>query len=244
MPLSKIFFAIFFLITPLLFAQNEKTESEKEKVNSLEKGSWSFQFQIAQYFQLSSFNGQTISFKYHLTESSAVRAGITLNGSYADNDNNQVDVSYDLALKNVSEKDEIGITISADYLFYLNPKNPINFFFGGGLLFGFSKSNSEDKNNDFRSDTLYQVRKNITDQTSNSYGLNLLAGVEWFVNSFISIHAEYYTQIYYSKNSRESKSVRTNLTDTTKDLIMTTENSNERFRIYPNGIKFGLSVYF
>ena len=244
MPLKKVFFLLLFLIAPLLIAQSEKSGNEKEKVNSLEKGSWSLQFQITDNFQLSSFKGQTISAKYNFTESNAARVGITLNSNSTNNDDKQVDETYNTVSKGITDRDDLGITINADYLFYINPEKSINFFFGGGLLFGFSKSNSENSNDDFIRDTLYSVRKTISDQTSNRYGLNLLAGVEWFVNSFISIHAEYDTQFYYSKNNGESKSVSTYLNDSTRDLIRTAENSNERFSIDSYSVKFGLSVYF
>ena len=243
MPLKKVFFLLLFLIAPLLIAQSENSVNEKEKVNSLESGSWSLQFQITDNFQLKSFSGQTISVKYHFTESSAIRTGLTLNTRSAD-----YETSYpDLVEENNSDKsenDRSEISLNTDYLFYLAPENNLNFFFGGGLEFNFSKTKSSDSRREIYSDTTYSIRTESRDNKSHGYGVRLLVGVEWFVNSYISFHAEYSTKITYELIDYK-RIAETNYIDPSREGIVRKENSEgDTINIYPYSVQFGLSVYF
>ena len=244
MPLSKTFFIVFFLVTSLLFAQNEKSENEKEKVNSLEKGSWSLQFQIANNFQLKSFSGQTISAKYHLTESSAIRAGISIfNRSYDEEDQENDEANNFFSVIRTGRED-FDITIMTEYIFYINPKNLINFFAGGGLIYGYNSNDMTGERINYRLDTLSSTEKTKRFTNSHKYGVTLSTGIEWFVNSYISLHAEYNTQLYLSETKGNEERTRKNFSAPILISKVYTDSDRNDFIINSYSVKFGLSVYF
>ena len=82
-----------FFNAPAFAADN--TDSEKQ--NSLVAGSWSLQFRITDNFQLSSFQGATISAKRHFSEGRAIRFGMSLNGSVTDKEYRRTDQTSDSA---------------------------------------------------------------------------------------------------------------------------------------------------
>ena len=82
------YLSIFFLLIFIISFDFAQTKEEAVKTNSLEKGSWSLQFQISENFTLQSFQGSMISTKYHFTEKSALRTGLSISGRSSDIEDN------------------------------------------------------------------------------------------------------------------------------------------------------------
>jgi hypothetical protein len=70
-----IIIVLLFSLTSLNAQQIDST-SEGTRKNSLQKHSWSLQFEVGYSLQLQSFQNLTLSMKYHVTDRSAIRLGV------------------------------------------------------------------------------------------------------------------------------------------------------------------------
>jgi hypothetical protein len=70
------------LLTLVFFSQmNSPGVAQNQEANhSLERSTWSLQFQISNNFTLSSFQGSVISAKYHFSKQRAFRFGSAISG--------------------------------------------------------------------------------------------------------------------------------------------------------------------
>lgn len=211
--------ALTLLMFTELSAQNESTKFIPKKVFAL-------QFQITKNFTLGSFNGGTISAKYHFSNSNAVRLGITLNLDSRD-DNYSNFLRDSLTQKNYISLSGSNIGINLQYLFYKQGTTDIWYYFGGGpfISTNFYKNEGHDR----KGQNIY------TKDNTTSFGISFLFGVEWFVSKNFSLSAEYglsiksYKETYESKNSLYEKLNK-------KDSKGTSLNYSS--------IRLGLSVYF
>ena len=191
-------------------------------------GKYALQFQIADNFQLASFQGATFSGKYHLNNFSAVRLGLTtnLNNQNRGTDYQLLDTTY--SAHSDGSNHGYSFTIDAQYIFYIETLNEVSFYCGAGPEIGyyFNKQNSSTANPD-TSITSNQTSKNF------SVGLDFIGGVEWMFSKRMSLSAEYGLSFYYQKNTASMNDPNT--------IIQT---NNKSFNINPGYVKFGLSVYF
>jgi len=196
-------------------------------LDSLE-GKFALQFQIADNFQLTSFQGTTLSGKYHFSCRDVIRLGLSveLGNSETESTINYIDTS----VVNQFEADEnrFGLTIKSQYIRYITSTNNILFFGGIGPFISF-----------FNQSTERVVTENGIDVTresesrSFSAGLDLIIGVEWIFSTYMSLSAEY--GLNFSYRSSE---------DNFKDDSTEGDHENRTFYISGNHINFGLSVYF
>lgn len=217
--ITKLFAVLLFGII-LPFSISEAQNSDK--INPLQSGSKALQFQISDNFNLDSFSGTTFSYKRQLSDVHAKRIGLSLNNRYnwrnfPDSDNNQ-------------EASNLGLSIGIDYTWmnYTNPDSEIKFFYGygPGIDFGFDKSIQEETGTKSTSqDTFYGVA-----------GIGY-AGVEWFFQSSMSLHAEYRGSIQV--NHRREKDT----TELNGNEEINKSNSTS-ISFGGDGVRFGLSVYF
>lgn len=217
--IPKIIFVLLFgIILPFSISQAQNNE----KPNPLQSGSTALQFQISDNFNLDSFSGTTFSYKRQLETNRAKRIGFSLNNRYnlrnfPDSDNNQ-------------EASNLDLNIGIDYTWmnYTNPDSEIKFFYGygPGIDFGFDKSIQEETGRKSTSqDTFYGI-------TGIGY-----AGVEWFFQSSMSLHAEYRSSIQV--NLRREKV--TNELNGNEEI---NKSNSTSISLSGDGVRFGLSVYF
>jgi hypothetical protein len=216
-----LFSTLSFLTAPVFAADN--TDSEIQ--NSLAPGSWSLQFRITDNFQLSSFQGATISAKRHFSEGRALRFGISLSGSVTDKEYRTTDQSSDSTTSEVvigADENQQYLRFDAQYLIYPSPMKKLNLFFGAGPLFELSRS-----------------EVSIFDQERVnkiwSIGLTTLLGVEWFATKRISILSEYASTLSYDFQSSES---------THSDGKSKNVDEVQTLSFSYTSVKFGLSVYW
>ncbi len=211
--------ALTLLMFTELSAQNDSTKFIPKKVFAL-------QFQIGSDFTLGSFNGNTISAKYHFSNSNAVRLGITLNL-----DSHDETYSYflkdSLVQKSYMNLSRNIITINLQYLFYKQGTTDIWYYFGGGPFIG-TNFNKNDNHN-------VKGQKGYAKRDETSFGINLLFGTEWFVSKNFSLSAEYGLSIRNYKETHEDK-----------NSFYETLHKNDRkgTSLNYNSIRLGLSVYF
>ena len=240
---NNISFLMFLLFTlfgsQILFSQESKDSTR----NSLEKGSWSIQFQISQDFTLRAFQGSNFSAKRHLSPNSALRFGIGLSGLSG----NREDEINEYSFQNINkeQEDEIKSTlvnINCYYIFYPSPKKPINVYFGGGPLFSLTHNESNSKSDEVEQDTILYKLDRKNEARGWGIGVTGLIGIEWFLTKQISIHAEYGSSIIYLKEEITSTVIwESSLYDPNREE-RTTEIDQIRFR--SDNVKFGVSVYF
>ncbi len=209
------------LITFILMISHVQAQ-DSENLSPLQEGSRALQFQISDNFNLNSFSGTLFSYKRHLSEDRANRIGLSLNSQYTTNDfpDNENDREDSLT--------DFNLGMEYTRMHYTNPDSEIKFFYGYGprINFGYDRT------------VIDETNSKLTNQSA-LYGISGIgyAGVEWFFQSSISLHAEYRGAI--SINHRRLKqATETNVSEDTSRVNSTS------FRLGGDGVRFGLSVYF
>lgn len=239
---KTLLFAILFLFTSAAssFAQTDNPERQY-----LSDSSSALQFQIGSNFTLSSFQGSTISYKYHLSRTSALRGGLSLDLSSGDRedgtDNFANDTIYSISNGNTDSK-SFRIQIRMQYIYYFNPGSKFLLYTGAGPLFGYEKTNY--KNETITNVPGFAPAMSIADQKrSSSYaGISGLLGVEWFASSGISLSAEYGLDIRYIWDKENQEQKRSQISYPNYRTVSSSKLTG--WQIYGNSVKFGLSVYF
>lgn len=226
------------------FQSQAKAEGEK---NYLVRGSWSLQFRISNNFTLSNFEGALISAKRHLSEKSAIRFGLSLSGSTGDVSSDNISSMQDSAISNTQnnssdgELNDITVGVTSQIMFYTTSDKKINFYFGVGPDFSYSRSRRDYDLQYIRTD--FPIRNGVNNDYSRTWTFGLLGswGVEYFITQKLSLMAEYGAGMGYHSRYRETKRSEFLEDRTTTDLRTEEEN---RFRFYSSNVNFGLSIYF
>ncbi len=233
----KTKFLLFISILLLTFSFNSFAQTDSSKIDL--EGKWALQFGISRNFTLNSFQGATFSGKYHFTNNSALRIGITVFGHSTKSNNNKNNYNADTLYSSSKEESTVNdnwISIQFQYLYYAKMTNSISAYFGAGVQssrrFVSQYSNTEEI---YMSDENFSYRS----KELSAYGLgaDILIGVEWFVRSNIGILAEYSSGFNYEH--RESEAPKNK-----NDAEYYYENKSDTYSFSPHGVKFGVSIYF
>jgi hypothetical protein len=165
-----VFIFFFSLIVQNTFGQDSTQ-------NSLKQGKFALQFQLDGSFTLKPFQETSFSGKYHITDLSAIRAGIQIS--------NSVDVESKINDKDTTKQSSFNIKINAQYIYYLSIVDDICLYTGSGLSYGRD---------------LYTNGGDYHDADSWSIGLSGIIGMEWFVKNNISLSGEYSLALNYYDN--------------------------------------------
>ena len=242
--IKKSTFITLGLVILLLSSQEIFPQTKSDSIrNSLEKGSWSLQFQISDNFTLTTFQGSNISAKKHISDKSTLRFGLGLTAIVADRHYESEEInSYNRSSEDGVEDTFTQININCYYLYYADPRKKINLYFGAGPIFGYSNYDQTDMGNDVQQDTIFIETKNTRKTDGYSIGMHGLIGVEWFARKEISIHSEYGSSFSYRKDKSESILVRNSSQYGEEERSTKSEAGTYEFR--SNGVVFGISVYF
>lgn len=224
------------LILLILYSIPYSEENDSTLCNStlnIHANSKALQFQVNSNFQFRSFQGSTISLKYHLSQKRAIRCGISLNGGNSEyNMDRQIIENDSLNSKDLTDNSNISVSITTQYLLY-HPAKYSYIFYGLGPIFRCSLSNRYDEiqNNLTGSWELTDSRK----QKSSIYyvGLSFVFGTEVFISKSISIHGEYNQELTYQYRSAK---------DTQPNQV--NKSSITGFSFVSNGVNFGCSFYW
>lgn len=220
---------VVFVLIPVVFAQ----ETEDTESSPLSEDSRAFQFRITDNFNLSSFNGSAFSYKWHKSESSARRFGISFNNRYQHVDDSDINDNNE-STENESEATRLhfNITVNYDWIHYPDTDSEIRFFYGYGPAIGTRLIRNNNETDD----------RNTSDQTiQGTIGAAGFSGVEWFFHRSMSLHAEYRAGISFTYERFDSE------TDPSEDSSViereqTRDNTTVELR--SRGVRFGISVYF
>ncbi len=243
------FTAISSIVLSLLFlpASTSWSQDSMAHANSLKPSSWALQFGISRDLTLSSFQGATISIKYHVTESNAWRIGLFVGGDLT-NDNSasrqiQADTLFGNGSRVMSNKD-FNTNLSLQYLWYIDPHAPVNLYLGAGPSFSYS-FNRQDGDQATTNPGYYSTRT-ITNGSGHQWGVGIagVVGVEWFAANWFSLHAQYGEALWYQWGSSSSTSTQTMSSGPSPSLVQTESASSKGWRLSNQSVFFGLSVYF
>lgn len=188
--------------------------------NSIEPGSWSIQFRIAENFQLNSFSGSAISIKRHWSDKRAVRAGMSFGAVVSDLDSDYT--RPDTLITSTSDSNRESVSVSTTYLIYPAPGRDVLLYLGTGPSFSY-----------YRDKKTYPLDRYEYSRTW-SVGLSSVIGVEWFATRSLSLLAEYTGGLSYSATSHIRRAETGHKIDDSRKTIEASSG----------GVRFGLSAYF
>ncbi|MEW6702103.1 MAG: hypothetical protein AB1298_05235 [Bacteroidota bacterium] len=232
----KLFLFVFVSVFTLTTYSQTKSEVQKDSVSNSDL--WAIQFQLSQDFQLTTFEGSTLSLKRILSSGDALRFGISIDGNYSNTDNEDKNLLAPPSVSNTkNDQTTIGFSVSALYLWYSKIKNHVSVYYGVGptLSFGYNKT----KNTTSNFGATYQTSsENINSNTSYGFGASAKLGIEWFLLKNISVIGEYGTdmRLTFSKTKIERNANASKLAETTSDT--------NRFLFTSSGVRVGFSIYF
>ncbi len=199
---------------------------------SLEKGSWSLQFQVGNDFQLTSFDGVIVSLKYHFTPKFAFRFGAGMNLSSNDIQITDFEYSTGEFFDEPVSKSVRDFLLTTYFLLYPKPNALFKIFFGIGPRGTYAFSHDEGFNTN--------IIKIIREDEIWSAGLNGIFGVEWFPTGYLSLFGEYSVYGTYGKSTVNQ--YETNVDTGEKYSYYYKSSDNLIFR--GNIARLGLGVYF
>lgn len=209
--LLGFFLIVLLFLPPFAFAQSSEAVSESAQA---------LQFQIDSDFQLSSFQGSLLSYKRHLSSSTALRIGASFNLQSRDRE-----FTLDDAEEESPRVSSQLIELRGQYLSYLGGENDIEPYLGAGLGISYARESEEDPP---------QFDNGTLTRSAFGVGINGVAGVEWFAWSSISFTAEYGARFRYITEGQTF--------DPEEQEELSASRSQWQFG--GNGVLFGLSVYF
>jgi hypothetical protein len=234
--LALIFFLSLQVVSFNIFAQAISPDSLRY---SIQKGSWSAQFEIGSFINTGAFESYLISFKHHFSVKSSVRLGVGLNNSK--NSGDDIFMGGDTSITYPSVSKNLTINVIADFLFYANPKSIVKIFIGVGPVYRYRKQ--EYTTNDIYF-TQYGPDINANHHSSESWsaGINAVFGAEWFPFKSISLIAEYNSNILWGNTKTNSDYVHSDPFSSSAEQKYSSEYTTQEIDL--NIIKLGISAYF
>jgi hypothetical protein len=136
-------------------------------------------------------------------------------------------------------RNESGRSIASHYIFHKQHNGKVRPYFGIGPVFdvGYNSYESISKGNSGGS------TKNTSSQTISGAGLSGVLGMEYKVNKWITLLAEYESNAMYRYLVQLQK-VEQNRDGGNYQVMSRTEQDEHQFKFGSDAIKMGLTVYF
>lgn len=227
-------------------AQQMNAQTQTSSPENLSDSSRALQFQIANNFQLTSFQGTVFSYMHHINKEAALRFGLSISVGGTNSDNTHDGFStigdslFQRSLGNSDTKNH-SFQLSAQLIRYFNPGGKLLLYGGAGpfLLYDYSYTKSESVEKISYQGLLNPPRTTSTESKNRGWSPGIMGvfGVEWFAAQGISLMAEYGLQASYKWGKSESKSV-------AYSDITTSNSKQEGWNLGASRVKFGLSLYF
>lgn len=241
---------VFFILFTFLFYFSGQALGQTQDSVSLKQGSWALQFGIGSNFTLTTFQGTTLGAKYQLSDESAIRGGITLNGNTnsgpASYSGSIADSDAGIVPGSTSSK-SANITFVLQYIWYMNPKGNVHLYAGVGPLVSYSYYNNARNSSSlgFSNNILYWTNIH-TDDKNTQWGIGGTAvlGVEWFAFNWLSLHADYNENIQYQwRSSSSNNSAESTLNTSPYPYSNSSSSSTTGWALNSGGVGFGLNIY-
>jgi hypothetical protein len=240
-------FLLFLFLSATFFYAQPVTSDDSTASLPMQRGQWAIQFQVTNNFTLSHFNGANFAAKYHFSERSALRLAVSAAAEDKTLDERQAyyfDEIYDGDyLTKKSSGYDFDITIEPQYIYYITYKRNPAVYLGAGLTFGLNMDESKLTYDLYQDLEKYSREFREIEISGFSLGISALAGVEIFLNEYLSLHAEYASSFTYSSDDTKDNRRKQNL-DSGYERVTNTNYSDEKFRLRYESVLLGLSVYF
>jgi hypothetical protein len=206
---------------------------------SIKHGTKALQFQLGSAFSIRTDQSLTLAYKYFLSPRSALRFGIGLSDNFETRDSKIQTFSYSDSTVFDNKRDEdsdnhsIGVTIQYLKIHQISPK--LNFLFGIGPYFGFTRTHNDYK----QTPTDSTWTKYDYTSTSKSPGISCTFGAEWFISQRISLSADYGIALSYSRRTQEETRDESDVRPP-----LTTKYTVNAFGWNSMATNVGVSVYF
>lgn len=220
--MKKLILFIFLPLT-LIFAQ-----TEEEKPIDL-SGKFALMFQIDQNFDLNSFDGMSFAGKYFYNNFIGGRIVFSVNTGKKDSKQDIEEPSTNYTSNQIITSTHTEYTVGFSFLFNLIQDNSFMGFFGIGPYYSLYK-------HDQSTEQLESLIK--TNAETESYGIEFIAGFEWFVLENLSLGAEY-GLAYKSEISTHEK-----IQIFEKQIVSQTFRKDDYSSIYGTEAKLSISIYF
>ncbi|MBK7979233.1 MAG: hypothetical protein IPK06_04320 [Ignavibacteriae bacterium] len=230
---------IYFFIFTIIIATNYAQDSCKvENPHGL-------QFQIGENFQLTNFDGYTVSYRYFLDKNSGFRFGFLFNISNSDRNGSQIQ-NYQLppVYKNSINGDRtlFGLGFSAQYHRLLFNKKNVNFLVGFGPFVYFENLDNVNKS----ANSTYTFRETeITKQDIQIYGVDGLVGAEYKFSEDFSLSVEVGLLMqYFIRDHNYTKKTTSVLDYSTNSSSESNKSKEKGFEIKGAPVRMGLTLFF
>jgi len=228
--------------------------------DALRDGAWALQFEINGDFDLTSFQGSTISIKKHTGDRTAYRLGLDL--TFLDKSGNNDDLQTSalggrITSENESQLDTDNsiqdLSLAVQRISYPHRGTTVKMFYGVGPSLGYLHKKShritESTGIYFPSsgtpDTTFGSQDQVSVTNGWAIGLEGVVGVEWFFNGSLSLLAEYNSSLEYQWSTTESTS--SNRSRNGSAITKTGssgKSDSDGIDFSAGAVKFGLSAYF
>lgn len=233
---SKTALLTFVLMCCMLLFGPAWSQKAAEKAPKSQKATdWSLQFQIGDNFNLKSFDDAFFAAKKQISSNGAIRFGFDIRYSKINDINEK---THGEPYKQENDYSDFSLNLNCLYLYYPVRGRAVKYFVGAGPEFGYQKFDKEMNRNLFSQDSLTSSRTSAEKMDGHNWGIQLTSGVEWFVKSNISIHAEYFARAVYAKGSTTVETI------DELGTLNKSEIEGDSFRFEKGGVRFGVSVYF
>jgi hypothetical protein len=245
--LTRILFFILFSIT---LSFSTLAQSQSSDTVYLRQGSWAIQFGIGSNFTLTSFQGSTIGAKYQISETNAVRGGITINAGTSNGPNSYSGSVGDSSLGTVpgstSSKSAV-VSFVLQYLWYMNPNDNVHFYTGLGpsVSYNSSRNSSDNSYLETENNQGYWVEQLYgSNSTQWAVGAAAVFGVEWFACKWLSLHADYNEGLQYQwRSSSTNDNYRSPTYPVYIPVNTESSASSKGWALISSGVSFGLCIY-
>jgi hypothetical protein len=228
------------------------TQAQEQAVetNSLKPGVWALEFGIGSNFTLVSFQGASISAKYHTSATNAWQAGITVNGNAQNGSSLQLPVLGDTITSgnsSVNSNNSENVSLKVQYLCYANSESIIHFYTGAGPIVGYSHSLTSQQSfndNSSPSHNMWNIQNTSRTADTWSIGASGIVGAEYFPAKVFSLHAEYNVNLTYQQQKSESKMSTISNDGGANYYGSNGSGGSHGWTLGSGGVSFGLNVYF
>ena len=236
-------------LTGLFMTTAANAASLKTANDDLQAGMWALQFSVGDDFTLSSFAGSTISAKYQMNESAALRIGISASLSANDSDGNASAYPDDRSIETESERNTSRFSVLVAYQRYLKRSGAARPYLAVGPYANYRHSKMTDwsKRPSVGSleDTSIVTHLNIREDDRFQFGVTAILGAEIFVYKGVSLSAEYSISVGHA--SGENSTMQEDYlsrADMTRVETNTSKDKTSGFILSEGSVKLGVSVYF
>ncbi len=226
------------LVLSFLLATTAIISAQEKNYWSGLKGKYALQFQIADNFQLSGFQGSTFSGKYHFSESSAFRLGVSIGSRDRNEDVTKIEYIGD-SLKTKfpggTESSDKNVTVSFEYMQTVRNFDDISFYYSVGPRISYLKRF-------YRYDRPYGENEyDSRNQEEYHIGFSAGVGIEWFLKNNLSLSVEYTNSSTYFWGRCDAEECEL---DYEGLEVIKSKADFDGYSFFNSKVLFGVSFYF